>query len=366
MKGKKTLIFSLLFFLFACQQKVNNQLINTHQSIQLITGFPARKFAREMVHFNDNGKDYVAFANFSTYKKITVNSIDNKVHFSIPLEGIINREKTKFITFDILNLDTLCLLTKIQNTVYLVDRKGDIIKRKHYKTLNLRGIYLYPPFSLNKNILVAGIQWSPVSDTFTHLEWQHTNNHFFKLFVDSSFNKSKGTISFHLDSLYSRFTKDDEFSIDFNYYNPIDKNRFIFRSSSVDSLYVFDDHYKIDTILKVASKFFPIDHKPISDEYVETHGDKSPYFKHSKITNVIYDNYRKYIYVVVVGQRTNTSPASFSIITYNAHFKKLNEQLIEGREFIPQLFVTSKGVYIRKRKESLSSVTFTLFSYEND
>lgn len=365
------ILFTILIISFisftSCSKKGKHHLHQTSKKITFNTGFPIRNLNRELVHFRVNNSDYVAFANFSSYKQISVNSMNGSQLFSVPLANFMEKNLVNLIAFDVINLDSFALLSEYSDKVFLIKKNGKKIQVKDYSNLLLQGIYLYPPFNFDNKILKTSIRWGPVTDTLTSNERNHINNYFPILFVDSNYTKNNSSISFQLDSIYSRFTKDNEVSIELPQYLPIG-NKTLFKSDYTDSIYLFNSEGKIDTIVKITSSNFKLDFKPVTEKSIEQNGDvdakDGPLYKHAKIRSIKYDSSKQLIYVILEGPKRQNEYSDFSIILYNKNFKKLDEKLIKGKKFTRLMFVTPEGLYVRNRKKSLKTITFTLFRYE--
>jgi len=359
--------FTILFYEATCLSSckiVGTQLESTGETVSYNIGFPVIRYK----YFLNGGKEYVAFCDFVSNKKIAVHSIDGAQLFVTPFDKVMEKENEKFYAFSIVNLDTFALLTKYTNKVFLINRHGELIYKKDYSKYLLESKELCSPMELDSGVLKVGISFMDINfpDNPTiedYIESEKTGNFFPNLFIDSSFYKEPESITFGLDSLYSRFVRADEMNMEGNY-SLLLRNRVLFKSSYSDSFYVFNNHYELDTVVYVDSKFYDIDTRPvkISDFLKNMNLISENFWEHGFISNFLYDGRRNLYYCFVRG-KMDGNMLPFSIIAYDKNFSKLDEVKMDYKAYYPYGFVGSKGLYVEKINKNEKNIkTFTIFS----
>lgn len=327
-------------------------------------GFPVIRYK----YFLDGGKEYVAFCDFVSNKKIAVHSVDGAQLFVTPFDEVMEKENEKFYAFSVVNLDTFALLTKYTNKVFLINRQGELIYKKDYSKYLLESKELCSPMELDSGVLRVGISFmdinfpgNPTLDDY--IESNKTGIIFPTLFIDSSFYKKSESITFGLDSLYSRFVRVDEMKTE-GVYCLMLKNRVLFHTSYSDSFYVFNNLYELDTTVYVNSKFYEIDTRPvkISDFLKNMNLISENFWTHGFISGLLYDDQRELYYCFVRG-KMDGKLLPFSIITYDGNFKKLDEVKMDHNVYFPYGFVGSKGLYLENISKNERNIkTFTIFN----
>lgn len=362
---KNYFYFALIFptlLLVSCNNVQKKVLKETDTIITFKVGFPSWR----VKYFKDNGLEYLAFSDFVTNKEISVNSLNGKQLFVVPLKNAMIKERVSFFAFDVVSLDTFVLLSKQTNKVIFVDSNGIILFKKDYSKFLLKGYTLYPPFHYKRRSLFSCLDWGPptnseISETIFY-KLKHNSYH---LLIDNLGDSTKD-VKLSLDSIYSRFANDKEMTLE----NPnliMKGNEIVFASIFSDSLYIFNNKYKLDTIIKVKSKYYPIDFSPISLEYARNHSNATlssgPISKHSMITQIKYDEINQILYCFISGPMDGKK-YSFSIIIFDKDFNKLDEKLFKNTNFTYYSFIGKKGLYIRIKGDDLQETTYKLFRYE--
>lgn len=363
-----TLTLFAVFALFSCKSNKHGELINTHETATYNIGFPVRHYK----YFIDKGKEYVAFCDFATYDKISVHSIDGKCLFQVPLKNVEKTEVAHFCDFDVVNNDTFGLLSPYTNKIYLINKTGELIYKKDYSTFLLQGIELHRPLKFSNGVLMTGIEYRGGIDTLNRdltdaelLQYYHDRYHFSNLFIDSSFFRSKYTVTTQLDSIYSRFVKDDELAFGVNYLNA--KNK-IYLSVYSDSIYVFNEKFKLEEIKKIHSEFYKIDTRPIkmSDSQKNMNLLMENFWNHSSIQELLYDKYRNVFFCIIRGPGDyNTSYMPFSVIVMDENLTPLDEQKFDGNMYNPSVYIGEKGLYVEQANtKDITKRIYTIFNYE--
>lgn len=358
-------IYILTSLVFAsCETNLTNnkELRSSNNKIVYDIGFPIRSYQ----YFKNERSEYLSFIDYTSYRKVSINSIDGIHRSTIDLNHLIEKENEDFNSFYTLNNDTIALLSKYSNKVYLINQRGNIILKKDYSDLLLNGLELYPPLSIDKGVLRTGTRiYHSYFDTLSKSDINRIQNHSAKLFIDSHFVKQSRSSYLTLDSLYSRFTNDDEMSLETKRYIFVD-DKIYFHSIFSDSVYIFNDDYSLEDVKQISSNEFDINLKPTKfnvDKNNVKLSSKNAWY-HSNVWKLLYDQYRNVFYCFIRGPyEENKFP--FSIIIYDLDFNKLHEKRFDKDVYKPNGFVGSKGLYIERHGENeMKKKEFEIFNYE--
>jgi len=89
---------------------------------------------------------------------------------------------------------------------------------------------------------------------------------------------------------------------------------------------------------------------------------------HGQLVNIRYDNYNRFYYVFIRHADKDSllkNEASFSIQIYNKKFKKLAEQVFDGKEYNPNYYIiSSQGLLLRNNSSQKSYDDNTKIKYD--
>lgn len=368
----KNHVFLLLLFaamICSCANDVKEtkpKKMSEIEQLKFDIGFPTSGINR---YFTDGQSEYLAFVDFNTSKKISVHSINNqKQLFSIPLKELMQTDR--FFDFAIVDLNTFVLLSKYTNKVYVIDRFGKLIDKIDYSKYLLDGIELAPPISVTNGVFSAGIDYThpdfpdnPGVDDYIE---SYKKRYIFPLtFNVHDFQTEGESIQVALDSIYSRFTNDNEMAIEGNHILNTPSN-ILFSSIYSDSIYIFNTEYELDKIVPVISEFIKINTRPITfQQYLENPESISTNIRgNSFVSSLLYDSFKDQYYCFVRDKMIDEL-LPFSIIIFDAAFNKLDEIKMDHQKVFPFGFVGENGLYLLSTdKRDKLKKTYTLFNYE--
>lgn len=361
----------LLFTAMICSCTNENRETNEKSlsEIELLTfdiGFPTSGVNH---YFKEGKREYIAFVDFNTSKKIAVHSIsDQKQTFSIPLKDLMQHEH--FSDFVIVDLNTFALLSKNTNKVYVIDRFGNLLYKRDYSKFLLDGIELAPPIAMTNGVLSAAINYThpdfPNNPTIDDYIESYKKRYVFPLaFNVNDFETENSSIQVTLDSIYSRFSKDNVLAIEANHILKAAGRTMVFSNYS-DLIYIFNAEYKLHRTVPVTSEFAKINTRPITiQQYLDNPNSlNSNFHNNSFISKLFYDSFKDQYYCFVRDKMIGEL-LPFSIIIFDGDFNKLYEIKMDHETTYPYGFVGEKGLYLLMTDDTdKSKKTYTLFNYE--
>jgi hypothetical protein len=153
----------------------------------------------------------------------------------------------------------------------------------------------------------------------------------------------------------------------------LENNILFVYSRTGDLLYLLNKNtYKIDKKIKIASSYTDIGFPPCSKkDLIEGYYEKNIPL-HGQLLNILYDKYNHLYYVFIrhsvndpflinqayirhsVNDPFFIDGSSFSIQIYNKKFKKLAEQIFDGKEYTPNHYIIcSQGLLLRNNSSQM-------------
>ncbi|NOQ74613.1 MAG: hypothetical protein GQ574_21555 [Crocinitomix sp.] len=371
--------FSIITVFFSCKEgKVGGELKQL-EDLTFDSGFNSEKGQIEKF----NNQEYYCVADYSKHKQISLHEIDSDLMVSVPLDSVVQLGE-KIIAYEVINLDTIMILTKFNSHLYFINQTGAIWKTIDFSPYFKKGseyelIRSSTAFHVSNGKLIFSLGYSPNnidSSLFTNITdaeaW--TVYHKFSraapsfLLVEDVFADSL-EVSFELPHFLNRYVADNEMSESdrlFNFYG----NFATFISPFTDTAYIINtETFEIDDWVKVASDNTQTSTIPITtQEHVDDgYALYMVYFIGGRIVSFQYDKYRDLFYCIVKhAQKESAEP--WSIIVYNADLECLDEFIMDDTKYAPRLFITEAGLLISRLNESdadnFQKNTFTLFNYE--
>lgn len=360
---KKSFFISLTILLFySCNNtKEDHKLIPSGEIVTFDIGFPVRHFE----YFKENDQEFISFVDFTTHKKIKVFSLDNQIRKEIPFNEIMKNDNVSFHSFYPITSDSLALLSKYTSKVYLINSKGNVILKKDYSKYLLKGIEMQPPLKIKNSILRTGVGvFPPGNDTLSEIELNKIKLSHYVIVEDTAFLSKANQLSFRMNNLYNRFTKDDEWPIETTRFVIAD-NWNIFYSSYSDSLYIFKKDYTMDRVVKIFSSFYNMEIRPIKMTEAQKDLDlpSKEAWNKSMLWYVQYDSNRLLYYCFIRGPHIDRE-FPFSILVLDENFNKLTEKKFSQKEYKPRGFVAEEGFYLERQQDDFTKKTFELLNYE--
>ncbi len=362
---KFSILFGTLLFLFvACNEiNKNNSFHLEEKALSFTTDFPAYN-----LHYliDSNHREFVSFADFVTAKKISFHSIDTKTKWSIHLKELMKSEKERFISYFPITTDSIMLLSSRTNSIYLINRKAEILKKIDQSKLLVEGVELGPPIYFEKNKLYYAAHHYPIGDLKTKNDLKKWDAEYLKkaIIAKTSINVHDSTPLYLGSNLISRFMKKDQLPAEGTHFF-LNRSKIYYYSAYCDTLYSITEKGNIP-LLKIKSPIGKI-HVAAStrEQYNKnTNCINEAYLKQSFICEILFDTSRNLIYVFVrKPKKENYFP--FNILVYNPQFKKLAEKEFDGMKYYPNGFVGKKGLYLlRNYGKHPNRKLFDLLNYE--
>ncbi len=273
---KNLFLILILCFIYSCQHDNKDyekiKLINNKKH-SFDTGFKNYIAPRTYVF---NNELFVVYSDFVTFKKLVLHKYNSTEKIEIPVNEIIDKNE-KILSFDILNLDSILILTGYTNHLYLINKLGEIQKmidfnpflNKFYNpkySFEMSGVS--ESFMINDTTLIVSL--SPYFDvekfemvSYYETIYKDSIPYLFK--VDNIFSDSISS-SFGLYNFYDRFSDKEDFvgelkTICFSNDNIVVKTHYS------DTIYFIDKYsLQIKNMVKISSKYIdkPIKAPPLS------------------------------------------------------------------------------------------------------
>ncbi|PKP45807.1 MAG: hypothetical protein CVT95_08115 [Bacteroidetes bacterium HGW-Bacteroidetes-12] len=300
-------------------------------------------------------QEYLTYASKKDKEIGFINIKNNKKEYVIQLSEATNNYDFSFnsLKFYIHNLDSIFILPDEAKSIFLINKKGNLInewtinKENYDYDFILSGFVLSSFSYFNNNIYVRFV---PRINQFKNLELYHT------IFPELILNTKTNAIRFGGGWPEKYKTE--------NYYDSypsaiILKDSIIYSFAASHYVYVFN---KDSLIIKSAARSNYINHFEIFP--IDSVGNISFTMKYLNITskygNIYYDKYRNQYYRIAFhatkyeNEDKKTVKGSldqpWSIICLDANFKKLKEIAFNPIEYAyGPIFITKEGVLIPKR-----------------
>ncbi|TAE19800.1 MAG: DUF4221 domain-containing protein [Bacteroidetes bacterium] len=298
-------------------------------------------------HFVQNGRNYYAHFN-EAMKNIYVFDYDSqKLLFIVPLP---KEDKAKIEIprgFYIHNFDSIFVPSIMHQTVFLINRKGDVVKKYRYKEkvdkkdmIDVTFFFSYESAFVNNNNLycIAGMSSKSILD-IKNGKWQHIPK------LPERFNEGFWVGYYYLDT-YQAYNRH--------------KNKIYCSYANLDEVYTDDASGKGKVY--AGSKFF-------TEEAIKPFpkgNTKIPYEKRTKAflqspsyKNFIYDPYRKMYYRIAclpmteseIKPKLEDNRKRHTIIVLDENMQKVGEIELPKDEYAEDIMCTQEGLNIINRKK---------------
>ena len=351
-----------IIMIISCSSNRDAGSLNIVDEVSYNVGFRSANIC----HSEYNGKEYVAFADFITYKTIAVYDILGSHINKIDMTDLITK-MGRPITYTMISNDTIILLMDKTNIVYIIDKNGNIIGVKDYSVLEPYGVELSPPIYINNNNFRTSIFYDEdFHEGYTKdmiSSFRAKEHCFYRLMVDTTFYGKESPL-LQMDSTYNRFVANDGCIQEGNHILMMENQNILYSAYS-DSLYIFSINGYLVQIKKIKSDygrpmFVPSTYNELrKDPAVSTRQFKN----NVSICDLLWDKYRN-IYYCFVRRKMEKNSMPFSIIVLDCHFNRLNEFDMGGENYYATSFVGERGLYIMKKNQNLDRLYFTIFNYE--
>lgn len=360
--------FAFIFccsFLIGCGEKPAQQSFRLEEKKLTVSN---TFFSNKWNYLLDSkGQEILSFADLVTAKKITFHSMDSKTSWSVDLKGLMKSTKERFIDYFPVSTDSIVLLSGGTNRIYLVNRKADILTKIDQSNLLLEGMEFGPPVYFEKNQVYYAMHHYPLTELNTKNDLKVWDAEYLRKPIIA-----KTPVNFHGEApvqfgekLLSRFNKDNALPAEGTYFY-LNQSTMYYYSSYNDTLYSLTENRNIP-LLKIKSRIGKIHVTVSTREQYNRNTDciNEHFLKQSCISDVLHDNHRNLVYVIVRKPKVGDY-FPFNLLVYDQNFKKLDEIEFDGKKQNPRGFISKKGLYLqRKSDENSKQKSFDLFVYEN-
>lgn len=357
-------MFLMIFQLSCSDHSEEKQSLNLLGEVSFPVGFVTGKIKPFIIEQNE----YVTFADLTSRRLIKVFNTEGKEVSDIHLGDFIEKYG-KISDFHLVSLDSIFLLTKYTNHIYLLNLETDEFIQKDYSRLLSDGIELSGPLNFVGNKVYCTIDYNPPfeSEILNLDQFLEANEEILRrsiLFVDTAPRKSEISYNVELDSVYLRFADPMMIYVEGNHILCTDEV-IIFYSSYSDSLYIYTADYELARVVGVESEFSDAKVKPVSvKEFMSNNNLVSKNFlDNGFIQDIEYDPYRN-IYYCIIRHPAPREHRPFSILVLSEDFSKLYESEMDEEKYNTGIFVGSKGLYLSTSSYENGLHTFHIFTYE--
>lgn len=345
--------------------KQEGKLVFTGKDVTFDMGF---KFTARECCFEHEGKEYVAFANFITSKKICLFDMQGHKLKELLVKDLEEYIPPRIIAFDMVEPNRIALLSNQSNIVLLVDDNGKILAQKDYSyLLQEKGVVLYPPFRFDRQTVRAAIQYYDIEKLYKKDKKNITIRRFdfIIMICDTAFYSDAHPL-LQMDLLYSRFVHSDNLMVSEGKNITMADDINVFSSAFSDSLYLYGLAGNLYRIVPIKSCYTNIGITPIT--YKQNEQDESllnkKYREYGFVDKILWDKYHE-LYYCFVREPMNEGKLPFSIIVFDKDFNKPSETKINEDKYYLSVFLGREGLYLlRKTPEIFGKDTYSLFKYE--
>ena len=374
--------------IFSCRNKNSKKIkLTPTNEFTYETDFLYNYKNSKLIYSNELKKEIIYFADIVTKKKISFFELNGKKLYDIPL-NYATKNGYEIDSYEVLNKDSVAVLTLYSNIVFLLNKKGDCLKAVYLdsliKDMNKNRYEYYSIKCTSKNNFVLAANWLG-SDTskipqnsYAHLEYFYRNLPLQpKLVSLNIFNSIENNVIWGLDSAYSKITKNNELNIfaETNKFLSTEKNIYFYSWYSDKILQINKENLKLEkkiTIdangqkIGVVPKFLNQKNQNYIFDSVSI-GLQSQ----ASISNVVFDKYRNFFYVIVANKhdiKHKGKGRNYSLLIYDKNFEKISEVYLDKELYLPSLLFPSKdGVLIginSKQNDNHNYAKFKLFKVD--
>ena len=347
----------LLFFTSCTIRKT--QLVKSQEFIYQ-TGFPDWDPCG-VFYDKENNTEYVYFASMAYKKKLLFFSLGGEKLIEIPTDSISDWRTANgiFVT----NLDTIVFImggcgTKNIRIIFM-DKQGNCFKKIDINDVVQTDENNRKYNTSYGNIFENGVFFLKTSPADYSYQIKHKSHVLLKYDIQT------GEYQYALSDMWRRICTDTNLYIqDINF--AVENNILFVYSQTGNMLYLLNKNtYKINKKIKIVSSYTDIGVEPrtIEDISMEHYEREVPL--HGQLVDIEYDNYNRLYYVFIRHADSSLkNDASFSIQIYNKKFKKLSEQVFDGKEYKPNYMICSQGLLLRNNSSRRDYDDSTKIKYD--
>lgn len=314
-----------------------------------------------------NKTEYVSFSEFRTWKDIQLFRMDGKRTWLLKLDEVDEFKHVDFIDYTLINPDSILLLTKNTNVVYLVNSDGKVLQKKDYSALLLDKIELLPALIYdNQKIYLTIMQGAKnrLESLDDYLNYSKTKLESPKVFIDSNFFDSNSSYSQELYGFYKQLGSFEYLYPDLGgRFNVFDHTHFCYFSNWTDTVYFYNNQFKLTKKLHIDPKTTAVTLKPITwKQHLNSSDDVNNTFIENSFITKFHHIASSGIYVCKVQHKKTEN--KFTILGYSKKFQPLFEETYDYEKFA-YCCTTEDGFLMQDMTNKKQEVMqLTLFRYE--
>jgi len=362
----------------ATEEEESSFLVKTKYSIEYNAGF--NSYSNQI--FEEDGREYAAFADFTTRKEIKLfDAHSASLVGSIPLDSIINQGQL-ISGYTMVNVDSVLVLTEYTNQLYLLNRSGEIIKKVDFNVyLNADTAFMLTtchPFMTKDKVLYFGVLFpyneniamGHIDDVYDQLRIEKQTPYLVE--VEGVFSDSI-RIRYGLRNFYSRFMGDEETSLERRQVKILNDKIFV-HSIFCDTIYeVNPNTLEIDKMYTIKSNFSSFGYKSVTFDETSKGWHNELGQTKGRIDHILYDDDNELYYVLCYLERPLDAPRErnirpWSYIVYDKNFNKLQEVKMDENVYSAvSPLVIKEGILIsnypqhKNDKDIFTKSTYELF-----
>lgn len=380
----KRIVFNLLLLtiLIACTHNTSNKTFNHIKNYTFYSGFNSGNMQTKKI----NKKEYICYGDLKTRKKIAIHSLDNSEKYFVDVSAI-NTLGEQAIAYAVNNFDSIYLLSKYSNFIFLIDSSGTIKNKYNFNKNPLINAQfelspISSPFLYNKSTFILSLNFKPNNshrfDTPSdYIKYYSDCKKSYQLCKISNLNKDTLDLQFGTKNLYANFTKSTDLTIEGNHYSQVN-NMIIFTSAYSDSLYLIDPiTLSLKEKIKITSDYSQAYISPISiaDSFNNSKLLNQNFKSNGQIRDIVYDKSKQLYYCSISHKPKSietpwSDPIPWSIIVLNEEFNKIDEIKMDEKKYTYSIMMCSQGLLVSNYSETKEEDDFfikntlTLFRYE--
>jgi len=375
----------IVIFLMSCTStpKVEKHgALSKIKKVDFNTGFKSFSFKKHTI----NNKEYIGFCDYNTRKKVVLQSLDLKEKYEIDLKKIIEAGN-RVVNIELINIDSILILSDYTNQLFLVNKNGDIVKHidllpylNTYKdsTLSFELTSYGNHFLVNDTMAVfrlqtslRGVEFTTYSDYYGKKQ-KKSYPLLFK--IDNIFADSL-KVSFGLFDFNKNFSRPNGFNEWILNYYFLNDDIFV-TSIYSDTVYIVGiDDLKIKQKVKVKTDSeLKIYTMPIllTDLDKDDNLGNANHLSQGEIVSIEKDLTKNQYYISTYHDPKEKGAffRSASLIILDSTFNKIDEVEIDTLNYRPEFLLLKEGLLfpegyskLRQHKD-FNTNTFTLLKYE--
>jgi hypothetical protein len=360
----------ILFSVLGMQSCSNGHKIQFREANEIAFNLPYEPIIRNSGTIDS----LIYFFNTATYKTLDFFDLSGKNILSVPLSSLI-KECHEINDIVVKNFDTVLALSQNSNLLYILNRKGLIIKRvilrneKNDKYSIELSSSIFSNFSVNNSLLLNCCYYlKEKGSLYEHYQISRSKPYFAQI---NNYLSDTPRVIYHLPHFYDRFLGDEDCNVEGAVYNIVNSGMILLGSWYSDTIYVLDKEMKIKKAVPIHSDYGRLIVRP---QRVKTLNQDSLNFSlqtHGSIDRFFYDKEKGLYYVSAMHSVPYNSKKSaiatnrsWSILVYDDNWNFLVEEVMPPRLYSPGEMIVCKNGMLIKLKSHKNK--FKLFDVSKD